>query len=63
MLKSQSCDRDCPDRCPGCGATCPKWAEHVKARDAEYRRRKAEAEVISARIEGGQRRGSYTPKT
>ena len=30
---------DCPDRKPGCGATCEKWAEYVKLRDAEYERR------------------------
>ena len=30
---------DCPDRKPGCGASCEKWAEYVKARDAEYERR------------------------
>ena len=33
---------DCPDRKPGCGANCEKWAEYVKLRDAEYERRHRE---------------------
>ena len=36
---NESTHTDCPDRKPGCGATCEKWAEYVKARDAEYIRR------------------------
>ena len=30
---------DCPDRKAGCGASCEKWAEYVKARDEFYERR------------------------
>ena len=36
---------DCPDRSSGCAVTCPKWAEYVQERDAEYDRRKAETEA------------------
>lgn len=35
----QPCERDCPDRKAGCGATCEKWQAYVKERDAEYERR------------------------
>lgn len=38
MLKKpeQPCGRDCTRRAAGCAATCPDWAEYVKARDAYY---------------------------
>lgn len=41
---------DCPDRHPGCGATCEKWAEYVKLRDAEYETRHREAAQERYRI-------------
>lgn len=33
------CGKDCPDRKEACAVSCPKWAEYVKAREAEYHRR------------------------
>lgn len=33
--------KDCPERCENCHADCPRWAEYVKDRDKEYRRRNA----------------------
>lgn len=33
---------DCPERYPGCGATCEKWAAYVVERDAEYIKRHRE---------------------
>ena len=36
----QPCEKDCPDRKAGCGATCPKWEKYVKWRNAQYEERK-----------------------
>ena len=38
------CDRDCPDRNPGCGAVCPRWAAYVEKRNARYAERLKEGE-------------------
>lgn len=35
----QPCERDCPDRSAGCGATCEKWQAYVKERNVEYEER------------------------
>lgn len=35
----QPCERDCPDRSAGCGATCEKWQAYVKERNAGYEER------------------------
>ena len=43
MSFSNPCVKDCPDRCGGCSISCPRWAEYVAARDAEYDRRRKEA--------------------
>ncbi len=32
----------CTKRHPGCGATCPDWAEYVAERDAEYEQRRTQ---------------------
>lgn len=36
---------DCPKRCAGCAVSCPDWAAYVKERDAEYERRKEQADI------------------
>ena len=38
-IRQQPCMRDCPDRKAGCAISCPKWAEYIKKREAEYSRR------------------------
>ena len=40
----------CPDRHEGCAVDCPKWAEYLKKRDAEYKRRDEMFEVESIRL-------------
>ena len=35
----QPCERDCPDRKAGCGATCEKWKAYVEERNAQYEER------------------------
>ena len=35
----QPCERDCPDRSAGCGATCEKWQKYVEWRNAQYAER------------------------
>ena len=30
------CGRDCPDRCPGCGAMCASWQLYSSVRDYIY---------------------------
>ena len=39
-MKNQPCKQDCPERKAHCSATCEKWAEYVKERDADYAKRK-----------------------
>lgn len=39
---------DCPRRTAGCAVNCPEWAEYLKERDEEYRRRAAESKVKGA---------------
>ena len=56
---------DCPERKFGCGATCPKWAEYVKLRDAEYECRHRENAKERYRIsnyKGRQRDGKRKDK-
>jgi hypothetical protein len=38
-MRDQPCERDCPDRAAGCGATCERWQAYVKRRDEGYRER------------------------
>ena len=38
-MREHPCKKDCPDRAPGCGATCPDWQKYVKERNAEYEQR------------------------
>lgn len=47
---NESTHTDCPDRHSGCGATCEKWADYVKLRDAEYQQRQTNAMLSRARI-------------
>lgn len=51
-LIRQPCTRDCTERAPGCAASCPKWAEYVKARDKDYARRADIKRVSDARCDG-----------
>lgn len=30
------CKKDCPNRCVGCAAQCPDWAEYVERRNKQY---------------------------
>ena len=53
----QPCDRNCPERKPGCGSVCPRWAEWEAWKKQEYRRRLKEAEVTTAVFEGRVRCG------
>lgn len=46
------CTRSCPHRSPGCGASCEKWQEYVKARDDEYKRREMQRKIIGAKMDG-----------
>jgi len=39
------CPRDCPERYPGCGATCPTWLEYCAERDARYRDNMKQREI------------------
>lgn len=55
------CQRDCPNRKPGCAVNCPKWAEYARWRDGDYVRRLRESQVATAVCEGRIRRGSYDP--
>lgn len=41
---------DCPERYPGCGADCPKWAAYVVKRDAEYIQRQIQYNQDRERI-------------
>ena len=41
---------DCPERYPGCGATCEKWAKYVVKRDAEYIQRQIQYNQDRERI-------------
>jgi hypothetical protein len=40
----QPCEQECPDRKPGCGASCEKWKAYVAKRNEEYQRRAVESE-------------------
>lgn len=35
----QKTKTDCPNRHPGCGATCEKWQEYTKAKQKVYENR------------------------
>lgn len=48
MKLNNPCTQDCPDRCGGCSISCPRWAAYVEVRNAEYERRKKEADRISS---------------
>ena len=39
------CQKVCPDRKPGCGATCEAWKEYAEKRKELYDRRRKNAEV------------------
>jgi hypothetical protein len=54
-LKGIPCERDCPRRAPGCGATCPEWAEYLKRREKDYANRLQIANVSAARSDGYRR--------
>lgn len=58
----QPCKRDCENRGPGCAASCPLWAEYVKARDQEYQSR-ADAMRVNDVIYDGRQRRSKAAKT
>lgn len=36
---------DCPERKPGCGANCPKWAKYVEERNQLYKERNLESVI------------------
>lgn len=38
------CTKDCPDRFPGCGASCEKWAAYIKQREEVYAMRKKQVD-------------------
>lgn len=56
-LKGIPCERDCPRRAPGCGVTCPDWAEYVRKRDAGYKIREEARKVSDVQQDGYIRMG------
>ena len=44
-MREHPCKKDCPDRTPGCGATCEEWQKYVKERNAEYEQRAKQQEL------------------
>ncbi len=38
------CGKDCPDRKAGCPTSCEKWKAYLDARNANYKKRRSEAE-------------------
>lgn len=54
-LLRQPCMRDCPERAPGCAASCAKWAAYVKERDQDYAHR-ADCRRINDAVQDGYRR-------
>lgn len=57
----QPCPRDCPKRAPGCGSSCPDWAEYLKWREKEYKNRLEAMKVNDAVVDGRRRCGKYVP--
>ena len=49
------CEKDCPDRKAGCGATCASWKEYEAKRNAEYKRREALFNQATATAAGKRR--------
>lgn len=50
-MKPKSPCKDCPDHQFGCRPGCDKWAAFEEAKQAEYARRKAEAEATPGKPE------------
>lgn len=53
----QPCQRDCPKRQPGCGATCPDWAKWEAWKEQEYNERLMKSKVMDAIVDGRRRCG------
>lgn len=53
----QPCQRDCPKRKPGCGATCPDWSKWVAWKEQEYKKRLMNAQIGYALEDGWKRKG------
>lgn len=55
MFESPCYDRktktDCPDRCPGCSATCEEWKKYEKKRNKEYEQRHRQKEDLGLHID------------
>lgn len=50
---------DCPKRHAGCSVDCEKWAEYVKEREKEYKRRDIENQAKRAYSESRNKRENY----
>lgn len=49
------CEKDCPDRKPGCGADCAAWKSYIEKRNAEYANRKRLFDEATATAAGKRR--------
>lgn len=47
---------DCPGRHAGCAVDCPAWAEYVRARNAEYEKKRIENDTKTFLMDGQARR-------
>ena len=54
--------KDCPDRKAGCAVDCYKWAEYVRARDAEYKAKQAQRAADDVLIQGMAKRRDFMEK-